>query len=63
MLVFGKGKPTYDEGVLDLGQDVYFVHDVVYLLQLDDLCLFQDLTGVELASGLVLGQAHPSERP
>ena len=47
--------------MIDLGQYIDFGDDVVNLLQLDDLALFQNLHRIKLLILLVQRQSHSAE--
>ena len=53
---------AYNERMVDGGEDLVLVHDMVDLLHLYDLRLLQDLHGVVLAGCLRLGETDAPER-
>jgi hypothetical protein len=49
--------------VVDVCEDGVLRYHVINLLELDDICLLEDLHGEVLVGLLVLGQTHSSKRP
>lgn len=54
---------TYQEWVLDVGEDRVLRDHVIHLSQLDDIGLLQSLHGKVLSCALLLREHHATERP
>ena len=52
---------TYEEGVIDVGQNCIFGDNVIHLLELDDICLLEDLHCEVLASLFITRQPYSSK--
>ena len=56
-----KGKLTYNEGMSYRRQNGIFIHNVVDLLQTDDLCFLQYFNRIELVCLFIPSKSDPPE--